>query len=467
MNLSPIKRQSLIQLSCTIAVTIFGFISTMIFTHVLGKDLVGIYFLFLTYVSIFNLIGDSGFGASTIKYVSEGKDQNELFSAFLFLRTILLIVSTLIFLTCFHLEELTPFILGALLFAYFSNIVIVGLSGKNHMGIVSLSSGLGELTRIIISIILVLLGCSLGGLLWGYIIGTISIIFYALKLKRLDYKLQKFTKQHIKSLTLFGLWILLINTAGTIMGYADTIFIGAFMETGDVAIYRVALSFSTGALFIANAIVSTLPPKISNWNATNQQHVISKVTSRSITYGLIIAIPIFIGALFLVKNLLYYCYGADFATGSTVCIILLFQQIVNVFLLFMGCAFSNSGYARQSFYGSFIAVIVNILLNFILIKPLGIEGVAIASLIAIIINAVIVYVQLNQKIPISFEWKQILHILIASIPIALICFIISPTTIPLLIITIIIGSGTYFLVLGIIDKGLREECLDTIKKIIK
>lgn len=467
MNLSPIKRQSLIHLSCTIAVTIIGFISTMIFTHILGKEIMGVYFLFLTYVSIFNLIGDSGFGASAIKRISEGKDQNELFSAFFVLRTILLIVATLILLsipTLFSdIQDLLPWVIIALVCAYLSNIVTVGLSAKNHLGIVSLSNGLGQITGIIFSIVFVLIGWKLFGLIGGYLIGSIVVAFYCLKLKKLDYTLTKFTKSHIKSLAVFGIWMLLINTAGTIMGYADTIFIGLFMETGDVAVYRVALSFSSGALFLASAILSTLAPKISHWSVTHHEREIAGVTSRSITWGLVIAIPIFIGGLFLAEKLLYYCYGADFASGGVACTVLLFQQVITVFLMFLGYALANSGYARQSFYGSFVAVILNVILNIIFIPNFGIIGASIASLIAIIINTIIVYVQLNNRIKIRFEYKPLLHIILANIPMIALIILISPNTLPALIITIFAGAGAYIGMLALIDRNLRKESVDVIK----
>ena len=94
----PIQRQSMIQLGVTIAVTLFGFISTMLFSHILGKDLMGVYYLFLAYYGVFNMIGDAGFGGAAVKRISEGKDQNEYLTAYATLRFLLIIVSTLVLL---------------------------------------------------------------------------------------------------------------------------------------------------------------------------------------------------------------------------------------------------------------------------------------------------------------------------------------------------------------------------------
>ena len=50
-------------------------------------------FLFLEYSGIFNLIDDFGFGGAVVKRISEGREQNEFFSAFVVLRIILLTMS--------------------------------------------------------------------------------------------------------------------------------------------------------------------------------------------------------------------------------------------------------------------------------------------------------------------------------------------------------------------------------------
>ena len=76
MSLSAIQRQSALSLFFTILITITGFFSTMLFSHILGKDLMGVYYLFLAYFGIFNMIGDGGFGSAAVKRISEGKEQN-------------------------------------------------------------------------------------------------------------------------------------------------------------------------------------------------------------------------------------------------------------------------------------------------------------------------------------------------------------------------------------------------------
>jgi len=125
MRIPAIQRQSTLSLISTIGITLFGFISTMLFSHLLGKDLMGVYYLFLAYYGIFNMIGDGGFGQAAVKRISEGKEQNEYLTAYSTLRALLILVSTLLLLVLspFFVDlqayNLIPWIIAALIASFF------------------------------------------------------------------------------------------------------------------------------------------------------------------------------------------------------------------------------------------------------------------------------------------------------------------------------------------------------------
>ena len=139
MSLSAIQRQSTISLTFTILITIIGFISTMLFSHILGKDLMGVYYLFLAYFGIFNMIGDGGFGSAAVKRISEGKEQNAYLTAYACLRGLLIIVSTLILLTLspffvdLHDYHLVPLVLLTLTSAGIFHTITMGVYGLGHV----------------------------------------------------------------------------------------------------------------------------------------------------------------------------------------------------------------------------------------------------------------------------------------------------------------------------------------------
>ncbi|MDD3068185.1 MAG: oligosaccharide flippase family protein, partial [Acholeplasmataceae bacterium] len=249
MRIPAIQRQSTLSLISTIGITIFGFISTMLFSHLLGKDLMGVYYLFLAYFGIFNMIGDGGFGQAAVKRISEGKEQNEYLTAYATLRALLIIVSTLLLLVLspffVDLQEynLIPWIIAALVASFFGHTVTYGIYGLGHVGVNNVAAGISELLRILIQVIAVLLGFSVFGLSGGFIAGI--IISGIICFKYFTFKPAKFTVNHIGSLATYGFWIFLIGTGSIVFAYADTIFIGYFMTNGDVGVYRTAYQFTS------------------------------------------------------------------------------------------------------------------------------------------------------------------------------------------------------------------------------
>ena len=471
MSLSAIQRQSTLSLFFTVLITLIGFFSTMLFSHILGKDLMGVYYLFVAYYGIFNMIGDGGFGQAAVKRISEGKEQNEYLTAYACLRGLLIVVSTVILLTLsplfIDLQEynIVLCIILTIAAAAFGNTITMGVYGLGHVGVKNVGVGMGELARIIVQIGTVLLGYSVYGLIGGYIAGI--IVSGILCIKYFTFRPAKFGFRHIKSLFAYGFWIFLISTGSLAFSYTDTIFIGYFMTNGDVGVYRTAFQFTSAAAFITAAIAPTLTPKISRWSKDNEWEKIVYPVSRGITFGLILAVPVLFGGIFLADKLLYYFYGADFAAGAAACCILFAVQIVSVFTTFLGTALSASDHAKQSFYATATAAVVNIILNCILIPILGINGAAISTLISYSLNAVLIAYFLRRYISIRIEKRSIFHIIISAAVMGLFVFIytlfVPLNNVILTLIPVAVGAFIYFFLLFKIDRGIRDEIAGMVK----
>ncbi|HJJ72482.1 MAG TPA: flippase [Methanocorpusculum sp.] len=471
MSLSAIQRQSTLSLFFTVLITLIGFFSTMLFSHILGKDLMGVYYLFVAYYGIFNMIGDGGFGQAAVKRISEGKEQNEYLTAYACLRGLLIVVSTVILLTLsplfIDLQEynIVLCIILTIAAAAFGNTITMGVYGLGHVGVKNVGVGMGELARIIVQIGTVLLGYSVYGLIGGYIAGI--IVSGILCLKYFTFRPAKFGFHHIKSLFAYGFWIFLISTGSLAFSYTDTIFIGYFMTNGDVGVYRTAFQFTSAAAFITAAIAPTLTPKISRWSKDNEWEKIIYPVSRGITFGLILAVPVLFGGIFLADKLLYYFYGADFAAGAAACCILFAVQIVSVFTTFLGTALSASDHAKQSFYATATAAVVNIILNCILIPILGINGAAISTLISYSLNAVLIAYFLRRYISIRIEKRPIFHIIISAAVMGIFVFIytlfVPLDNVILTLIPVAVGAFIYFFLLFKIDRGIRDEIAGMVK----
>jgi len=465
MNIGSIQRQSLITLFSTIALTGIGFISTIYFAHILGPAPLGAYFLFLAYLGIFNLIGDGGFGGAAVKRISEGKDQNEYLSAFVFIRVTLLAVSvTLLLFAEQYLKDITSsgvffWLILALILSVFSGSIGLGVYATGKVGVHQISNLIDAFFRTIFQITAVFLGFGIAGLAGGFIGGLIA--GSVANFRYVDLKFAWFKISHLKNLFGFSFWIFLTSTGSLVFCYADTILIGYFMNNADVGIYRTAFQLTSVATFTTLAFQTVLYPKISRWETQGQFQEIENSLARAFTYSLFLAVPTCIGGWILGNKLLYYLYGASFVDGAPALVFLLLVQVVNVFMYLGTMSLNALNQPKKAFNITLIAACTNILLDIVLIPIMGITGAAVATLIAMILNAAGALILLRRIISLKLEYEPIKNILYSSgfmgIFLLVMHFLYPLTHVITLIIVVIAGAIVYFYVLLKIDRKIHDE----------
>jgi O-antigen/teichoic acid export membrane protein len=468
MNISSIQRQSLIALFSTISLTGIGFLSTIYFAHALGPASLGAYFLLLAYYGIFNLIGDGGFGGAAVKRISEGEESNEYFSAFVFIRVILLAVSVTALLYAEpYLKDINAagiffWILIALIISVFASSTGTGVYGSGKVGIFQISNFLEVLVRFIIQVSVVFIGFNTAGLAGGFVCGLIAggiVNFHYL-----DLKLVRFKMSHLKNLSSFSFWIFLTASGSIIFSYSDTILIGFFLSNADIGIYRTAFQLTSVATFTTLALHSVLYPKISNWGAQGQVTEIKNSLARAFTYSLLLAIPTCVGGWVLGERLLYFLYGASFVQGNSALFFLLLVQIVNVFLYLSTMTLAALNRPKDAFWITVIASIANILLNLALIPVLGITGAAVATLIAMTLNALGALILLSRIIPVTIEYDPVKNILYAAglmgIFLLFVRFLLPLNHVMAVLASVIIGALIYIFVLFRRDQKIHDEIKD-------
>lgn len=468
MNIDTVRRQSLISLCSTVGLTGVGFFATMYFTHVAGAAAYGVFSTFLAYYGVFNLIGDGGFGGAAVKRISEGRDQNAYFTAFLFLRVALLAVSvTAVFalsdyFTAKGTPEMTPWLVLALFVGLFFSVASNGVYGEGRVGVNQTANLINNIFKVCVQVAAIYLGYGAAGLVGGFIAGMIVGGFFCIRY--LGLRRARFTAVHLKHLFAFSFWIFLASSGSTVFSYADTILVSYFMNSADVGIYRVAFQFTTAATFTTLALQATLYPKISRWHADGAFDRIAPSLARAFTYSLLLAVPVAIGGWILGERLLYFFYGAGFAAGSQALIVLLLVQIVNVFMYLQTMCLNAIDRPRESFYATGTAAVVNILLDLALIPLIGILGAAVATLITMLVNAAIARHYLARQIPVGLERGPVLHILLAVGAMTLVVLIYR-LTVPLSNVFLVLGAVAlggivYGLVLLKTDRGIHDDLKD-------
>ncbi len=465
MRINPVQRQSLISLVSTLGLTAVGFLATMYFAHTVGPSILGAYFLFVAYFSIFNLLGDGGFGNAAVKRISEGEDQGAYFSAFILLRVMLMAVSVgFLFIARPYLTDLTSsgiflWLVLALVVSVFSSITANGVYGRGKVGVNQISGLINNLVRISIQVIAVILGYGLAGLAGGFVAGILAAGFFNLRF--LDLTPAPFRRSHLSSLFAFSFWIFLSASGYLVFSYADTVLISYFMTETDVGIYRVALQLTSIATFVTLALHTTLYPKISYWGRQQDLVSVERALARAFTYSLLLAVPVVAGGWILGERLLYFFYGAAFSAGAGALAILLPVQVAHVFMYLQTMCLNALDRPQDSFWVTATAVTANVVLNILLIPAYGIVGASAATLVTMVLNAVLAHRALSRSIRVRIEPRAVGHIVLAAIvmvaAVAAYSFIIPLSNVLVVLGAVGLGGLVYFRVLLKFDRGIHDE----------
>jgi len=448
-----------------IALTFIGFLSTMYFAHAVGADVLGAYFLFVSYYGIFYLLADGGFGGAAIKRISEGEEQDSYFSAFFVLHFIFItaiIIALITFQNYFvDLNDAGMFVwlILALIMSLLYRTVQNGIAGCGKIGICSTFDFLFNTFKVLIQVIAVFWGYGAAGLAGGFVIGL--FVAFILELHFLDLHFVRFGWKHIKSLSIFSFWLFLTSSGMIVYSNIDSIMIGYFLHNTDVGIYRVVMQFTLIATFATNALRSTLWPKVSRWGKIGDFDSIDKSFSSAINYSLLLAIPVFVGGVLLGDRLLYFFYGAVFEKGYMTLVVLLIVQIVNVFQFLFTAYLGALDHQKDAFKVTAVATIVNVILNLVLIPVIGISGAAIATLITIGLNAILARRVLYSIMNVRFEYNSLLNILKASFVMGLFIgayrIFIPLSNVWVTSASIVLSAAVYGIFVLVFDKKIYEE----------
>ena len=470
MTIEPVRRQSIIHLFTNLSITAIGFFAIIYFARVAGASVLGTYFLFTAYFSIFELIAYSGLCSAAVKRISEGQDKDEFYSASAILQLILLLIfiglifTIKIFLAGPDPEDLYLWLIISLIVNLPLVIFWTGNYGLGKAGIIQISKFLDYITKIVIQVIAIFFGFKFAGLAGGFISGI--AISALINFRYVELHFRRFTLFHLKSLFSFFFWQSLTLSGFLVITSTDVLFIAYYMSTADVGIYRVAFQLAVLGLFVTFAVQNVLFPRFSRWNQEGNKGLIATSLAKAYTFSLALAIPYCVGGWLTGSLLLEYVFGTEFSSGAGALFILLLALIAAVFPILQVMTLNALNQPKYSFYVTAVAVVVNIALNILLIPLFGINGAAIATLISIMIYSIGGYIVLRNYIRVKIARKSIYNIIRATTVMALIVTgfrIFLPTiNFPLLICLVVIGAVTYFVTLLKIDRDIHDELKEII-----
>lgn len=207
----------------------------------------------------------------------------------------------------------------------------------------------------------------------------------------LSINLRKFRRNSVRELAHFGFFNFLVNAADRVITHTDAIVIGAYLTTTAVTYYSIGANLIPYYISIVNAVAWTLTPRATSLDAHGDRQGLRALWLGGTRGILLFASMIFGGLLFMGRDFLALWMGERFVSGEIYPSSALILGILGVgALVRLGMTTGKQvcfGMREVTFLGylSLAEAAANLILSLILVRYFGLVGVAIGTLVPILV----------------------------------------------------------------------------------
>ena len=161
---------------------------------------------------------------------------------------------------------------------------------------------------------------------------------------------------------------------------ADSLMLGFLIDTDAVGVYRIASQVAVAIVIALTAMNGILHPIVADLHANNKKKELQRIVS--IGANAVFAISIIGGlVLYFAADYLPLLFGEEYVEPIPLLRILIFGQIFNASAGPAVLLLNMTGHQRDAAKIMAFGALLNLILNFIFIEWLGIEGAAYATII--------------------------------------------------------------------------------------
>lgn len=236
----------------------------------------------------------------------------------------------------------------------------------------------------LLKIAVILLG---KGVIWIMIVYVLDFVWQgvgfinAYKKFGLKLKTWKFNKNLAKEILKNSWPLMLASAASFVYIRIDQVMIGSMLGNYEVGLYAAAVKLVEVWYFVPGIICASLFPAIVNAKKTSHEtykHRLRNLYILMAVISVIIAIP----TSFLARPIIYFLFGSGYLESINILKIYIWSSVG----LFLGTAISqylmSENLVKTIFWLNFLAMVVNVALNFVFIPILGLLGAAWATLVS-------------------------------------------------------------------------------------
>ncbi len=237
------------------------------------------------------------------------------------------------------------------------------------------------------------------GVVISYTVGFLISVFIFFALFKSKFKIMSIDKKII----LYSLPLLFTSVMSVLMDKIDIIMLKNYVSMNDIGIYSVAVKIATITSIFLTIFNIVFAPQISRYYHSHDIDKLKKmylISARSLMAFSSFAIIVI---LILTKYILSF-FGVGFLIATNVVIFRSVGQLINSAVGSVWYMISMTGRVKWNLIGTGIAAFINIILNWILIPILSIDGAAIASMISVGFLNIMGYILVKKYFDVKLFW---------------------------------------------------------------
>ena len=264
--------------------------------------------------------------------------------------------------------------------------------------------------------------------------------------KYVDFRIDSLQiKRHFKPI-----FILLASACATeIYTMLDSTMVGTICSETDLGYYANAIKTVRMTYVLITAACTVFLPRLSLYYKEGKQEEFNYLSTQGLKLVLFFSLPIFIGMELLADRLIPLLFGNGFLQS------ILTLRILAVLLIVFSVAYISghlvliaSDKEKYTMYASFAGATSNFILNLILLRAVGFNGAAVASVIAEILVTIVLVSSARECVKYSVSKRFVFTTIISTVVMGCIVIIIKRTIDNVLIscfISVLIGGMVYLL----------------------
>jgi O-antigen/teichoic acid export membrane protein len=384
---------------------VVGLILNVLLARGLGPESFGLYALGISVVEVSVVLAMLGMGISIVRfgsiYTAKGDEHHLkglLISSYVLTLLVSIVIAAILFLNAdsiasgiFNDNNFGPVLRIMVLAIPLSVTFNMSASAAQAIKRIDVQQFLKTLIRPIIMIVLVAIltitSVEIFGVLFAYVLSMLitailGIYFLFRLFPVLRLKIESYFE--LRTLLRFSIPVVTVSMIVTSARYLDRFMLGAISTTYEVGLYSAAVSVSRTMTIMLNSLTPIATPLMAELLDAERVDELSKIYQSLIYWIISLTLPIFL-IILLSANEVLLLFGKDYQSASIALIILSIGVLIKVSTGPIVLLMEMGGKQDTIVIVTAIGLIISVILNFLLIPPLGGIGASISNTITAIL----------------------------------------------------------------------------------